>query len=228
MAQNDITICPARHEVILTDGTKYHYGGSINTGDSNIIHHAQTFVLRAPASTTTIWPGEFIELEVSKDIPQDVTLALEPRTDSNCSQGTTFWPLPDLRTSVGRKVRIPNDTDTPKILKHNEHFCQIQPVFHQQINSHKQMTVTVFCNCFGTQKSHQRTPLKPSHTQPDDLLDANTVTKFNQLHKEFDSVFDPNRIQWSLWSYQRCCQYGPSVTTSTTVTDTSVFSTQVG
>ena len=189
MAQNDITICPARHEVILTDGTKYHYGGAMNTGHLNIIRRAQAYVLRAPASTTTIWPGEFIELEVPKDIPQDVTLALEPRTDSDCSQGTTLWPLPDIITSVGRKVRIPNDTDTPKILKRNDHFCQIQSVFSPSIKEpYTNDSISV---------PEPKTITKGLHSDqvilnPDDLLDDNTVTKFNQLHEEFDSVYDPN------------------------------------
>ena len=118
-----------------------------------------------------------------------MTLALEPRTNSNFSQGATLWPLPDILTSVGRKVQIPNDTDTPKILIHNEHFCQIQSVFSPaNKESYTNDPITV---------PEPKTITKGLHSNqvilnPDDVPDANIVTKFNQLHEEFDLVFDPN------------------------------------
>ena len=118
-----------------------------------------------------------------------MTLALEPRTDSDCSQGTTLWPLPDIITSVGRKVRILNDTDTPKILKRNDHFCQIQSVFSPSIKEpYTNDSISI---------PEPKTITKGLHSDqvilnPDVLLDDNTVTKFNQLHEEFDSVYDPN------------------------------------
>ena len=44
-------------------------------------------VLRVPVSTT-VWPGEFIEVDLPGDIPSDCDYALEPRIDSPVQ-----WPI---------------------------------------------------------------------------------------------------------------------------------------
>ena len=79
MFTNDISVRPAKYEVILKDGTLYRYGSSTKVGP-HVVWRAQIHVLRAPSKRTTVWPGEFVELEIPADV-EDSILALEPRTD---------------------------------------------------------------------------------------------------------------------------------------------------
>ena len=65
MMHNDITLRPAKHEVIFSNGHTYRYNSERipNSGTHSIrIRRAPTHILRAPAVNTTIWPGEFLEI----------------------------------------------------------------------------------------------------------------------------------------------------------------------
>ena len=92
--------------------------------------------LRAPPVTTTVWPDEYFEVScksVSNDIAttEDCTFALEPRIDSTLAKrNDTLWPTHAVIQSVAGKIRIPNDTDYPIVVKRNEHLAQVSPVFY--------------------------------------------------------------------------------------------------
>ena len=47
------------------------------------------------------------------------------------------WPQPSLITSIDGLLRIPNLTDTTRVLNKNEHFCQIREVFVPDIAENK-------------------------------------------------------------------------------------------
>ena len=47
------------------------------------------------------------------------------------------WPQPSLITSIDGLLRIPNLTDTTRVLNKNEHFCQIREVFVPHIAENK-------------------------------------------------------------------------------------------
>ncbi|CAB4001636.1 Hypothetical predicted protein [Paramuricea clavata] len=76
MEANAISVRPARHTVLICD-TSYTYGS--NKTKSPAVRCA--VVLIAPSTSTTIWPGEFIEIALPDGIPDNV-YALEPRTDA--------------------------------------------------------------------------------------------------------------------------------------------------
>ena len=42
----------------------------------------RAFVLRAPTPSKTVWPGEFLEVQLPDDAPVGLEYALEPRTDA--------------------------------------------------------------------------------------------------------------------------------------------------
>ena len=88
-------------------------------------------VLRAPSSPTTIWPGEFLEINLPPDLPADSDYIVEPRLDSpsirKCST-SEMWPLPSVLASVAGRIRIPNLSAEPHTLKRHEHFCQVDPL----------------------------------------------------------------------------------------------------
>ena len=85
MEINDVAIRPAKRIISLADGTTWTYG----TTDTALNRHAirRAHVLRAPSTNTTVWPGEFVEVNLPADLfIEDSTFALEPRFDSNSNK----------------------------------------------------------------------------------------------------------------------------------------------
>ena len=78
MEFNDIAVRPARRTVIIR-GNLYKYESSETKPPHTAVR--RTVVLRAPSTSTTIWPGEFLEVALPDDVPADNDYALEPRTD---------------------------------------------------------------------------------------------------------------------------------------------------
>jgi len=187
MEANDVAVRPARREVLLGDGSSYQYGSQPNNSNSVTARYA--FLLRAPPSTQTVWPGEFLELELPPDAPSDYQYAIEPRTDAPVAKQlapTELWPQPCIVSSVARRIRIPNLTSEPLTLKRNEHLCQAT------------LTYKPDDTVEHTQPTHQpqTTPTNHSHSStvqidPSNLLPADVQAEFQSLLKEYDTVFDP-------------------------------------
>ena len=189
MEVNDIAVRPARRQVIIGEST-YQYGSTIKDSSDKAVRRA--VVLRSPPTSTTVWPGEFLELGLPDDIPTDSEYTLEPRMDAPNAQSakiSSIWPPPCVVSSVAGRIRIPNLTDQPQTLKRNEHFCQVSLVFAP-----------------GDSKQTPTTPPRPlkSHTSPKpfthscgvsldpaSLFAPETVAKFREVHEQFDSVFNP-------------------------------------
>ena len=74
--------------VTLSDKTVYEYGPSSRAPRSHIVCRTQARVPRAPSITMTVWPGDFVEIKVPEDLPQDATLALKPGMESAASLQT--------------------------------------------------------------------------------------------------------------------------------------------
>lgn len=154
----------------------------------------RALVLRAPPNSMTMWPGEFVEVQLSSDAPPDSEYALEPRTDSPCArrlQASQLWPPPSIVSSVAGKIRIPNLSSEPLSLKRNEHFCQVNPVFVPDSVISPENTVT------GPPPAPPLSAINASHSSsvridPDNLLPTDVRASFSSLLKEYDDVFDPS------------------------------------
>ena len=192
MEANDISVRPAKRQVILGDGTTYVYGSQSPSAVSTTARRA--IVLRAPPTSTTIWPGEFVELSLPDSVPPDWEYALEPRCDAPSVRRLTtsqLWPPPSIVSSVAGKIRIPNLSPEPHSLKRNEHFCQVCPVFTPDIIA----TTTTPVPCESRPKP-STPPVNPRHNSNVRLDPGNSLTqdiraKFQELHDEYDEVFDP-------------------------------------
>ena len=79
MKANDIAVPPAKRLIALADGSSFTYGSSNDRSTQKAARRA--VVLRAPETSTTLWPGDYIELELPQDLPPDSLHALEPRSD---------------------------------------------------------------------------------------------------------------------------------------------------
>ena len=64
LVSNDISIRPVKSQITIGK-TVIHYGDdNTNRSQCHTVRRAQAHVLRAPASSTTVWPGDYIELSI--------------------------------------------------------------------------------------------------------------------------------------------------------------------
>ena len=90
----------------------------------------RAMVLRALATSTTLWPGDYIELELPQGLPPDSLHALEPRSvipQVHLVNTSELWPPPGIISSVAGRIWIPNLSGEPIQLKRHEHFCLVAP-----------------------------------------------------------------------------------------------------
>ena len=126
MEANEIAVRPAKRKVLLGNGSVYTYGSKSPPSPLPPVRRA--FVLRAPAPSKTVWPGEFLEVQLPDDAPPDSEYALEPRTNAPSSHSlkpSQLWPPPSVVSSVARAIRISNLSTEPRTLKRPEHFCEV-------------------------------------------------------------------------------------------------------
>ena len=207
METNDVAVRPAKKEVHLGNGSVYTYGSKSTPSPLPTVRRA--FVLRAPAPSKTVWPGEFVEVRLPDDAPMDSEYALEPRTDASSShnlKASQMWPQPSVVSSVARAIRIPNLSTEPRTLKHHEHFCQAIPLFEP-----KEVPPT------GPPPTQLPSPpsnasYSPSvQVHPDRILPRAVRANFQSLLREYDSVFDPQfpGYNGSAGPYQAKVNMGP-------------------
>ena len=122
MSNNDISIRPAKHEIMVGDSLtiKYIIQTVPDTRSQYHVRRTQAHVLRAPS--TTIWPGSHIDVTLLRDVPPEEIVAVEQR--SECRYTEEMWPKPTIVNVVAGKIRLVIDSSDPKQLRRNEHFCQ--------------------------------------------------------------------------------------------------------
>ena len=101
MEANDVAVRPAKREVLLGNGSVYTYGSRAPPSPPTIVRRA--FVLRSPTPSKTVWPGEFLEVQLQDDAPPDSEYALEPRTDAPSLRNlkpSQLWKQPGVVSSV--------------------------------------------------------------------------------------------------------------------------------
>jgi hypothetical protein len=182
MIVNDITVRPSQFLIKIKDHDTIHYDSDRRSTKKSV---QRTHVLRAPATRTTIWPGDILELEVPT-VDEDKVLALEPRID--CPTNPDVWPPPTMVECIAGKIRVVNDTDMPINLQRHQHVCQVLAATTPKMNPDE-----------TDQHTETRKPLtskqQPKHTvsiDPDDILPPNTRKVFENITDEFKDVFDTN------------------------------------
>jgi len=208
MTRNDIYPRPAKNLILFGDGSSFAYATNMKCSDSTSSTVRKATLLRA-TETTTVWPGEFLEMEVPPELDlEDSLLAVEPRS----APDTLNWIPASIRRSVGKSIRIENISPEPKIVKKHDHVCQVTPIFNptsipseneNSINirpggfnptvSHSTVTTTVNSNLMRTPSSSSTiTPHSSAISlDPNCLLSPEIRARFEELHNKYDTVFDP-------------------------------------
>ena len=188
---NDITVRPALCQVRIQDSDVIYYNPDSDSTGSHAVRRAQSYVLRASSSTTAVWPGEYVELDVLSDLGDDCVLALQPRTDTPISKHTKptcIWPEPQVIEAVGSKIRLNNSSNEPQAISRPEHLSEILPTADAPSPTP---------NPAATPPS---LPVKPHSPPPfssyvsldtDKLIPDATRLEFQQLLQKYDRVFNP-------------------------------------
>ncbi|CAH3035332.1 unnamed protein product, partial [Porites lobata] len=190
---NDISVRPAKCQVRIQDSEVIHYEHrSDPTTASHAVRRAQCYTLRAPSSTTVLWPGDYVELDVPPDLGEDHVLALQPRTDTPVrkhTKATSIWPEPQILEAVGTKVRLVNSSQEPKLIGRHEHHSQILPT--EETSS---FTPTPSLPCLPQPvKPKSSLPFSSSVSiDPDNILPEDLRVRFRQLLQTYDRIFDPD------------------------------------
>ena len=190
MEHNDITIRPAKRQVILHNGTTFTHGSKPCVGDQHKIR--RTIVLRSPGQQTTVWPGEFLEIELPPELEEDsIPLAVEPHITfqaRNISIGPRQWPSPTIINSVAGKIRIPNLTSEAVVLKRHEHFGQASTVY-EPVND-KTFQKSLKCTKVRTSTVTPESTLSLLQIDPDNILPQDVRNEFHKLHEKHIQVFN--------------------------------------
>ena len=118
MEVNDISIRPAKHQVILnSDNTTYLYGSLTTSNEHHTVR--RTHVSRAPSRTATVWSSKIIEVDLPQDIPSsDSAYASEPCYNIHVSKTPLkAWSSPTIEESIAARIRVPNLADKPLTLR---------------------------------------------------------------------------------------------------------------
>jgi hypothetical protein len=193
MKSNDITIRPAKNQIILEDDTIITYGPEKRSPSQHTVRRAH--VLRGPPQSTNIWPGAYLEVDLPEDFAEpDSAFALEPRTDAPLCRSllpNQVWPTPNVIRSIAGRVRIPNNTSEPLVLKKNEQFGQIRAVYSPcKAAAPADISIAAI-----TSARRPRSQLSHSSTvelDPDNILAPSAQASFRSLLEEYDEVFDPS------------------------------------
>jgi hypothetical protein len=102
MTGNAISIRPAKHEIRIGDNHVYNYNGHNNSTRHSV---CRAEVLRAPETPTTVWTGQFVEVDVQSHFPQpNGTFAVELRR-LHTSQTIDFAHVTNQRQITARMAQ---------------------------------------------------------------------------------------------------------------------------
>ena len=189
MVLNDVHVRPKFSQIYIGDNDTFQYKSS-KASQHHSIRRASIEVLRAP-KTDTIWPGEFVELDVPTKFATDTSIAIEPRIDSTDSRvsGESTWPTPCIVETVAGKVRISNPTSEPKLIKKNEHLCQAIHVSIVSIEDSSRYSTSSIAQVIPQKTVPYSSSVK---VDPENILTFEDRNKFINTLKKFDGVFSPD------------------------------------
>ena len=185
MEQNKIVLNIPQQSIIINNKSVISYAKTNTQTASSTTNtiDSKSFLLRSTIRHI-IMPGDYLEVNTPEGIDDNTSLAIEPRSDSQLEN----WPQPAITDSVAGKLRIPNDTEEPIIIRKHQHLAQIHytlPIDDlPPVNNDRLETTTL----------HQPSPNAHSLTiltDPDNQLTSSERAIFKSLHKKYDCVFDP-------------------------------------
>ena len=188
MTTNDISLRPSKQQIIIGDSQIVSYGPSTPESSFNRVRRTQAVVLRSP-TTSVIWPGKFLEIDIPEDFGHDCTLSIEARPDS--AVNTHNWPPTHITEAINGKVRIINDSEEGQLVKKHEHFCQVCSATDPSLKQAQVFPVVVLPNATDRNSSFHSDLVK---VDPDNILRTDIHSRFQFALQEYDDVFNPQML----------------------------------
>ena len=170
MATNDISIRPAMQQITIKGMSETYYSPTSSDSHHHHVRRTHAHLLRAPAVASVIWPGEYLQMSIPKELEPDISLALEPCP--NYTKHNKNWPRPL------------NDTTEPKTIARHEHFCQVCQTRTPDIQSLHIKTTVPLPNPSSSSTSSHKPPTMHSATvsvDPDKILPTPMQNSFRNL-----------------------------------------------
>lgn len=168
----------------------YNYGSKQTERINSIVRRA--LVLRSPSTSQTIWPGEFVEVDLPSDAYPNSKCALEQCTDTPSAWSSSLyelWPSPSIASSVVGKIRIPNMLTDPQFLKRNENLCTTR--FTPEPCTAEPQTAIHPLHKLPAAQASPSTHSSSVQLDLDNLFPSEIRDQFSALLMEYDHVFDP-------------------------------------
>ena len=180
METNDIAVRPAKQLIVFGDGSTFCYNPATTRIGPHAVRRAQSFVLRAsPATPTTVWPGEFLEVSSPTGIPKDVYVAVEPRPDFGKS--SRDWLLPDVVLNVDGKIRLPNVTTFPYTVARHDHFGQV--LYTAEPEGASSLVLEPSARQITASRPTTDARIDTIRLDPDGIMPPSIKTQFIDLHR---------------------------------------------
>ena len=184
--ENDIQV-HLKKELITIGSSNFAYGTK-PTRQSDIFR-AESFILRSDNSHVVL-PGEYLEFSSAPLKSYEGEISIEPHRSSPLNGS---WPEPDISRVIDGSIRIPNNSGEAISISKSQHFAMIRRVITPS-------------NLPALPQQHHPIPSKqpassrPTLTSlysdavsldPDNQLDTKQRQSFRNLHRTYDSVFNP-------------------------------------
>ena len=182
MKLNRIVLDIPMDRIVIADRHTIPYSPTQSGQHASIhVYKAQSYLLRA-SQKQVLLPGDFIELPISKDLPQDGILAIQPRSDNS----TCEWPEPDITSSVNGVVRLVNTSYDPITIAKHQHIAQVhQTCDPADISSPPQISSNVKQSSYPSLSDR----IALISIDPDNQLSNDDIRDFQDLHEKYAKVF---------------------------------------
>ena len=184
MSSNDISVRPAKQQIILQDNEIVHYGPTSSEHENTEGHRVRraqaSFVVRAQVSTLT-WPGSYVELDTPYDVDPEGSFAIEPKTEKHA------WLSPQIVDAVSGKIRILNDSSNPITTRKHEHVCNVRHTVESYPSGESDVHVKL--SEFPPNKPNSMLSSDSVQLDPDNTLSHEIKQKFRVMLHKYDNVF---------------------------------------
>lgn len=200
MELNDISVRPAKHEIVIEkqSGTSetISYGHNVSERNLNSVKRIQSYILRAHTEDQILWPTDYVELEVPFGLDKETTVAIEPcpKISNSCKSALgNVWPDPAIIDTVEGKVRLVNNHTDPILIQRNTHIANILPVI--SIDDPNilvpKLPLTLSLSSQDKLKSPAQKHSMAVQLDPDNIMPPDMQAAFRQLSDKYDKVFSP-------------------------------------
>ena len=138
-------------------------------------------VVRSP-KTCLVFPGDFIEVASPISDFSPTEICVEPRVDSPHPS----FPAPMILPQIDGHIRIPNLSDSPIIIKKNQHLAQVRSVL-----SAVPFEIENRPSSLASPSNASKPFSSDIVIDPDNQLSQADIRTFRDINLDFDDVFDP-------------------------------------